>query len=141
MSTFEVEAKIKVPVTHLKAFMDVRYWEDAEVDGVDESDEEPLIPFYSPNGWQIFVDLETGKIDGWPKGVTAKTHYKVADAGIYSLLNAAGEVVVERDWYVPSMLYPNADGFGDYVILNINEDGIIKDWKVDLTLFEGEDDD
>ena len=73
--------------------------------------------------------------------MTAKTHYKVADAGIYSLLNAAGEVVVERDWYVPSMLYPNADGFGDYVILNINEDGIIKDWKVDLTLFEGEDDD
>lgn len=97
------------------------------------------MPFALGDTWKIKVDLETGRIDDWPEGVTAKTHYKVCDDGFYSLIDKDGKVVKAREWYVPSMLAPCGNGFGDYVILNIAPDGSIKNFRADLGFFEEDD--
>lgn len=140
MTEFTIPVKQDVSVKHLLAQMQVCYWEDAKVNGEDESDDTPKMPLKDGDMWNIKIDLSTGMIEGWPQGVTAQTHYKVCDAGIYSLLNAAGEVVVERDWYVPSMLSPSGEGFGDYVIMEIDGAGKIEGWSPDLDFFTEDDD-
>ena len=132
---FKRLVEVETEVTHLLADMGVRYWEDASVNGNDEDDENPTIPLRICGGWKLKIDLATGQICGWPGGVTAETHYKVCDAGVYSLLDADGAVVASRDGYVPSMLAPNGHGHGDYVILKIDGAGVIEGWKADLSYF------
>ncbi|BBU58558.1 hypothetical protein KU6B_48230 [Mameliella alba] len=131
-----VMAKTKVEVRKLHCVMGVRYWEDGEVNGKEDDDNSPVMPFALGNTWKITIDLETGRIDDWPEGVAAKTHYKVCDDGFYSLIGKDGSVVASLDGYVPSMLAPNGGGFGDYVILNIRPDGSIENFRADLSVFD-----
>lgn len=133
-----VTVKKKVPVRYLRADMSVRYWEDGSVNGEPDNDGN-LIPLRKDNRWVIVVDLDTGKIEGWPGGVTANVHYKVCDNGLYSLLDAGRAEVTGAADYVPSMLAPGGNGYGDYVILDIGPDGQIKGWKADLAYFEPQD--
>ena len=135
---FRTEAQ-SVPVKFLVAEMKVRYWEDASVNGVEETEEETQIPFKKNNMWTLKIELETGKILNWPANTTAKTHYKICDAGTYSLLDENDNIVAEIKDYVPSILYPNAKGYGDYVILDINETGHINHWNPNLSAFEDRD--
>ena len=124
--------KVETDVTHLLAEMGVRYWEDGTVNGEEDDDASPNMPFAENGIWRITIDLGTGTILNWPQGTTAETHYKVCDDGVYSLLSG-GEVVANKDGYVPEML-----GGGDYVVLHIGPDGVIANWKADLDYF-GED--
>ena len=140
MSNLVVKIKQEAPVKYLLADMAVRYWEDAKVNGVEEDDDAPKIPFKNGGTWSIKIDMETGKILDWPQGVTAETHYKVCDAGIYTLVNSEGDVVLKKDGYVPSMLSPSGSGYGDYVIMKIGGNGQIENWSVDLSDFEEQDD-
>jgi hypothetical protein len=133
---FSRMTKQDIPVTHLLAAMEVRYWEDARVNGVAEDNAAPTIPFALGETWVLKIELETGRIVDWPQGTTASVHYKVCDAGVYRLLNATGEIVAVKDDYVPSMLCPKGNGYGDYVIMDISGDGIIDKWRVDLSYFE-----
>ena len=135
---FQVEVKQKVEVAYLRCNMGVRYWEDGEVNGLQDCDDAPQMPFAKGDIWQIDIDLATGKIMGWPEGTLAKTHYKVCDAGVYSLLDAAGGEVMRRDGYVPAMIDPSGNGYGDYVILEIGSDGRILNWNTDFDYFEGD---
>ena len=127
-------------VAVLECSIGVRYWEDAEVNDQPERDEDentpPKMPLVDGDRWKINIDLETGTIKGWPKGTTAKTHYKVCDDGVYTLKTADGEVVHKRAGYVPNILAPKGGGYGDYVILDIDEDGKIAAWNPDLRYFE-----
>ncbi len=109
----------------------VRYWEDATVNGVEDTDGS-LIPCRVGDLWCPVIDLTTGTIVSWPTGTTASIHYKVCDAGEYWLLDPLEE---ERwKWngsYVPDRLLCIGDtGFGDYIILNVLEDGRILGWAV-----------
>lgn len=85
-------------------------------------------PFRIGETWAACVDVETGKIQDWPKGVSQRLHIKVCDGGSYYLLDGAGSVVgaIEQD-YVPHGVIPGE--WGDYVILDIAEDGTIRNWK------------
>lgn len=134
----EVTVKQKVDVAYLHCNMGVRYWEDGQINGRQDSDEAPAMPFASGENWTIDIDLETGKIIGWPEGTIANVHYKVCDAGVYALLDADGVEVVRKDGYVPAMLSPGGQGWGDYVIMEIGADGRILNWEADLTYFEEE---
>ena len=136
---FNVKTTQQVPVTHLKAECGVRYWEDGEVNGAEDTNGD-LIPLRHGDVWRISVDLETGVIENWPQGITASVHYKVCDDGTYSLVDANGNEVTKRNWYVPPMLSPGGDGYGDYVIMEIDGTGKISDWSADLSYFEGDDD-
>lgn len=121
-------------VAYLKAKCGVRYWEDATVNG--EIDEDgSRIPCREGDYWSPLIDLRTGAIVNWPEGVTADIHYKVCDDGEYGLCDANGKVVHAVDGYVPSIMSPGDNGYGDYVIMTIGPDGKIADWKVDFAGF------
>ncbi len=121
---------------HVKA--GVRYWEDATVNGTEDTDGS-RIPFSTPEYWMPTIDLDTGKILSWPKGNTADIHYKVCDDGIYVLKNKAGIEVarIEND-YVPDILCPEGGGYGDYIIMKVSEDCSIDNWQLDLSEFESQ---
>ena len=135
----KIAIKTEVEVSTLRANLGVRYWEGGVVNG--EIDEAGRIPHATKSAWLIHIDLATGAIRDWPKGTTASVHYKVCDDGIYALLDGAGGVVIERDdIYVPSMLSPKESGYGDYVIMDIDSDGVIEGWECDLECFENPND-
>lgn len=136
---FERMVKQEVEAVYLLADMGVRYWEDGKVNGRDELDDAPAMPFASGEQWRIVVDLATGRILDWPQGTFASTHYKVCDAGVYSLLDADKNEIVKRDGYVPPMLCPKDSGYGDYVIMDVGPDGAIQNWSADLDYFSDED--
>jgi L-ascorbate metabolism protein UlaG (beta-lactamase superfamily) len=122
--------KITYNVVNVKCNLGVRYWEDASVNGVDEDNDNPTIPRVFGDRWVISIDIETGQIKDWPIGTTAKTHYKVCDDGIYMFYDDSDSLVKKCDnSYVPKFLSPSNDHYADYVILNIDENGFIKDWK------------
>lgn len=142
MSKFaiEVATKSRLPVSYLRAVCHNRYWEDATVNGVEDTDGK-LIPLREGDNWCPTIDLATGKIEGWPDGTTADIHYKVVDEGLYQLLDAHRQVVAEVDGYVINMMCPEGEGYGDYVIMKVGPDGTIANWKVDLSPFEANKDD
>lgn len=124
-------------IEKLQAEIRVRYWEDASVNGAEDEDGN-LIPCRDGDTWNPIIDFESGKILNWEDGKTAEIHYKVCDEGVYRLVDEKGNVVKEKEGYVPSIMYPEGDGFGDYVIMKVNCDGTICNWKKDLTCFDEE---
>lgn len=131
----EIKRAVKVQVKSLKVEAGVRYWEDAEVNGI--SDESGgAIPCRVGDNWCPVIDLETGVIHDWPENTLAKIHYKVCDAGRFSLIDEAGEEVISIDGYVPSILSPGGSGYGDYIIMNVGPTGTIENWDgTDLDAF------
>lgn len=134
-----VEITIKRPtkfeVAYLRAECEVRYWDDASVNGVTDDADRPSIPFAVNDTWCPVISLDTGVIVDWPQGTTASVHYKVCDAGRYSLLDPLKSTVLTIDGYVPRIMSPKANGYGDYVIMDIGADGAIANWRVDLEAF------
>lgn len=132
--------KQDVEVKYLRVRCGVRYWEDATVNGV-RDDDGSRIPCRDGGGnWCPTIDLGTGKIENWPEGTTARLHYKVCDDGDYALLDSGRNVVKAIDGYVPSIMCPGGQGYGDYVIMTVGADGVIADWRADLSDFERADD-
>lgn len=73
------------------------------------------------------IELDTGKIREWPQGKEGNIEsMKVADGGIYTLLGPNGEIIAERNDYVPHGVIPGE--YGDYVCLKINTEGIVTNW-------------
>lgn len=124
--------KRKFDVKTLKVSAGVRYWEDAKVNGVVDT-EGTLIPFRDGDYWCPEIDIETGIIKDWPQGITASLHYKVCDDCQWKLLDENGFVVHDSETnnscYVPKTLSPKENGFGDYIIMDIGVDGQIGHWK------------
>lgn len=106
-----------------------RYWEDATLNGV--SDEEGKIPCRRGDCWEPLIDLLSGKIINWTEGNEAKVHYKVCDAGEYWLLDENKQRIAKwKDYYVPdNILCIGSKGYGDYLIMNIDQTGQILGWK------------
>lgn len=144
----EVQQKVKMAVRYLKVRAGVRYWEDGTVNGVEDADGSRIPcrddkPNDSLGGgnWCPIIDMKTGKIENWPQGTTADIHYKVCDDGEYELLDPDGSSLRKIDGYVIGMMCPEGEGYGDYIIMKIAEDGTIENWKVDLSEFEKSDGD
>jgi len=128
---------VDVDIKTLLVEAGVRYWEDATVNGVEDTDGH-LIPCRDGDLWKPIIDVETGVITNWAKGTVAEIHYKVCDAGIYKLTDASGEVYLEHEGYVRNMLCPEGNGYGDYIKMNVDADGKIANWKVDFSDFGDE---
>lgn len=131
-------------VKYLKIDVGPRYWEDSEINGVDDIswDEQsegmqPRMPFATYNEekaathkgesyrWELTIDLTEGKILDWPVGLTAKIHYKICDDGTYYLMDENKNILIEKNCYVPDILAYQCDGWGDYIIMTIDENGKI----------------
>lgn len=117
----------EVNFTHLKIRCGARCWEDAHVNGVEDA-EGTLIPLREGDYWCPTINLETGAITDWPTGTTAFVHYKCCDDGEYWLIADDGTEYKYPDNYVPRILDLTREGFGDYVIMHIDENGKIDDW-------------
>lgn len=127
MIELEITRTEKVEVQFLKAIAEVRYWEDATVNGIEDS-EGDLIPCRVGDCWAPTIDLDTGVIQDWPADTIADIHYKVCDAGRYALLDAEGNKVKEIDGYVPGIMCPVGGGYGDYIIMHVGPVGNIANW-------------
>ena len=107
----------------------------------DDDDMPTDFPLLNENktAWIACVDIDTGKIHDWPDGDAREMHVKVCDAGTYKLFDDEGNVVAEKQGYVPSIV-PN--DYGDYVVLSINENGVITNWDSSASIddfFDDED--
>lgn len=133
----EIEVKKVLDVKYLKCRIGARYWEDATVNGVEDTDGD-LIPLRNGEYWCPTIELETGIIQNWTSGVTADIHYKSCDENEFTLLDQDNNVLHKQNSYVPDFLAINDDSFGDYVIMTVEGNGQIKDWdskKIDFESF------
>lgn len=143
-------------IKYLKATMGVRYWVDCKYSDdngqtwnknfpdTDEESERIMkltpcvvrkdIGYCESDYWEIIIDLDEGKVLNWPEGFCLDTHYKVCDDGEYVFLDKdMNEVVnitkIYQQYYVPDFLSIGDRGYGDYVYIDINGDGTIKDFN------------
>lgn len=131
----ELTAKKEFEVKYLKAIVGARYWEDSTVNGVEDT-EGDLIPCRNGDYWEPLIELETGKIVNWEEGKTASVHYKSCDNNTFILLDENQNEVKRKEGYVISMMCPIEAGYGDYVIMDIDENGTIEEFSVDFEDFQ-----
>lgn len=94
-------------------------------------------PLRSGDNWRALIDLDTATIVDWPQGKTLSfKDMKICDEGIYTLLDADKNEIARRADYVPNALLPGA--YGDYLSLDINEEGVITNWKASARLSDFE---
>ena len=135
-----VEQEIEISFAICQIF--VRYWEDSEVNGVEDDATNPRMPcvenvehFYYKKkqlAWCLIIDLDKGQIVNWPKGTTANIHYKSCDENVVELQDSNRNTIKEYDGYVPQFLCPKENGYGDYVIMDIDENGFIQNFNNNL---------
>lgn len=139
---------VEINIATIQVDTKVRYWEDATINGERDIDfyeakgeGEPKMPcavkiketprenIYSDHWrWKPTIDVDSGRITNWTIGTEARVHYKVCDEFSCTLLNDGGKEILVYEDYVPSFMYPQEDGYGDYIIMDINKDGYIKNW-------------
>ncbi len=135
----KVEKEVELKTLLVKA--GVRYWNNSEVNGENDTENGEKIPCKIGGLWSPEIEIETGKILNWRLGTKAEIHYKVCDCCGYELKDTNGEVVLSaEDGYVPETLAPKERGYGDYIIMDIDENGQIANWKFNFSDFEGSED-
>ena len=129
----EITVKKEIEVKSILVDAGVRYYEDATVNDIEDT-EGTLIPCKNGKRWQPEIEIETGKILNWEQGKKADIHYKVCDAGKYSLKDEKGEIIYTQNSYVPTFLdcTPEKDACGDYIIFQVDENGFIINWDKDI---------
>ena len=80
--------------------------------------------------WCVDIDIDTGVIKKWsPAGRSVKLFAKVVDTGSYYLLNENDCIIASIEQrYAPNKAIPPADGYGDYIDLEIDVNGKITNW-------------
>lgn len=147
-----INKPIEFDAIYLKVDAGVRYWDDAKVNGeydtncddLENPAAAPTIPCAEYVGaqhrvlhgenwrWRPLIEIETGKIVNWKQGITANVHYKVCDDFICDITDEDDIAIASYNGYVPKIMCPADEGYGDYIIMNIDEDGIIQGWRKDL---------
>ena len=124
-----IKVSKEVDITTLVAVFPLDDFEDAEFGGEFNGE----IPCKEGSAVKFIISFDTGVILNWTKGVTAEFHQKVVDCGSYYLLDSDSNIVASKEgYYVPRCLSPSGRGFGDYVIINVDEDGKIENYKPDF---------
>lgn len=147
-----INKPIDFEAAYLKVDAGVRYWDDAKVNGEYDTNCEdlenpggvPTIPcaeyIGERNGvlcgqiwrWRPLIDIETGQIVNWKQGTTANVHYKVCDDFQCNVLDGDKDVIASYYGYVADVMCPDDEGYGDYIIMNIDENGFIQRWNKEL---------
>lgn len=137
----EIIIKKEVDIAYAECKIFARYWQDSRPNGEKDDAEHPKMPCVETEknyagkdqlAWCPFIDLDEGRIVNWINGETAQIHYKSCDENEINLVDRDGEVVREYFGYVPDILDPYGEGYGDYVIMNIDEHGYIENFNNDV---------
>jgi hypothetical protein len=121
--------KIELTAQTIKAHIDVRHWEDSIING--EQDEQgDKTPCRDGNIWAPIITVDTGVIQNWSDGVVASINFKVCDSGCYEILDEDNQLMVSLQDYVPEFMCPEGGGYGDYISMEIDGDGQIKNWRI-----------
>lgn len=125
-----ISAQPVMQATYLEVGAEVRYWEDATINGATDTDG-TLTPLRKGDLWASVIRLADGSVMDWPQGTTADIHFKVCDAGEYWLLDDERKRVAKwTGLYVPDdFLCQCKNGYGDYIILKVGADGKIEKWR------------
>ena len=137
-----VNRPVELDIKTLFVKAHVRYPEDAMIQegpddawGEDDTDQ-PKMPCmsyvdctYKGWYWCPVIDLATGRIINWKQGVRASISYKVVDEFECYITDADDKIVTRYEGYVPSFMAITDEGYGDYVYLEIDENGMIADWS------------
>ena len=145
--------KAEQDIRYLKATMGVRYWVDCEysedngktwnLNFDDTREENERIKAITPcvvnknigcsksDYLELIIDLEEGKVLNWKDRFCLNTHYKVCDDGEYVFLDKNMNEVINitdayEQYYVPDFLSLEDEGYGDYVCINIDNEGNIE---------------
>jgi len=114
----EIPTTRTVEVTQIRLSLPVRYAEE------DISND---FPMRNRDTWNATVELDTGRILGWPQGIHGHVYMKVCDGGSYTLLDKDGKNIAEIECnYVPHGVVPGE--YGDYIDLQIDATGTITNW-------------
>lgn len=135
--TLKIEKEFDVKF--LAATAGIRYAEDVEVDGK-ECSELSQLPLNDGEYWQVIIAVDTGIIEKWPIGKTAKIHAKVCDDGTYSILDAKKQEIKTYSGYVPDCFAIGEIGYGDYIIMEIDENGKINGWEPSFDEWQNDED-
>ena len=114
-----------------------RRWETSQINGMEDNYANPKMPCIetTENGvpfWRPIINLDNGQIVNWRQGTTASIHYKSVDGNYIDIIDRNTNTIKEYEGYVPQFLCPKEDGWGDYVIMDIDEDGFIQDFDNNL---------
>lgn len=137
-----VNRPVELDIKTLFVKAHVRYPEDAMIQegpddawGEDDTDQ-PKMPCmsyvdctYKGWYWCPVIDLATGRIINWKHGVRASISYKVVDEFECYITDADDKIVTKYEGYVPNFMSITDVGYGDYVYLEIDENGMIADWS------------
>lgn len=131
----KVKQVVALDATTILVNANVRYWEDGRIDGVRDDADCPNMPcaVKGEKGyrWMPIIDIETGQIRNWREGTTAEIHYKVCDEFECRIIDEKGGercLIKDYEGYVPYFMCPKDCGYGDYIIMDIDENGYIQDW-------------
>lgn len=141
----------------LQCWIGASYWEDTSFNGEDDTENadflrnnfpesfflshekigyEPVkkdMERYNQDYLYLEINLETGVVLNWPKGVTADFHYKSCDMNYFRLLNKKYTILAQTpegdSEYVIGPSFMNE--WGDYFVLRVNEEGYIINYDVD----------
>lgn len=86
---------------------------------------------YSGWYWKPIIDIKTGKILNWREGVRASISYKVCDEFECTVKDASDAIVASYNGYVLNFMAITDEGYGDYIYLDVNEEGYIENWSFD----------
>lgn len=128
-------------------FIYPRRWKTSKVNGIEDNNDDPKMPCINKDKhgelcWNPIINLDNGQIVNWQKGTTASIHYKSVDGNYVDIIDRNTDTIKEYEGYVPKFLCPKEDGWGDYVIMDIDENGFIQDFNNNLDdIFQDRDDD
>ncbi len=132
------EQKCKKTYTHLETLKldaSVRYWEDGTLNGIEDDPINPKMPcavkVSDEYHWQPIINIKSGTIENWEKGIVATIHYKVCDGCCIDVIDVNGNCVRKYSGYVPEILCPVGGNDGDYILMHIDAMGRIHEWKHD----------
>lgn len=132
----KIKVEQEVEIIGIECWIHPRRWNTSEINGMNDDNDEPKMPLveehYGELAWHIIINPETGQIGQWPQGTTASIHYKSVDENYIHFLDDRLGIIKEYEGCVPNFLCPKEDGWGDYVIMDIDENGFIKDFNNNL---------
>lgn len=153
----EVTKKMTVHPAILQCWIGSRYWEDSSFNGEEDTEDAQLLrslfpeyfylkydkegsepvkrcmDAYRMNFLYLEIDLTKGIVRNWPKGVTADFGYKSCDINYFRLLDEKREILAQtREGDTEYVIGPSfMNDYGDYFVLQVDENGRIQDWDED----------